>query len=153
MQALQPTKVLSTLKAAGLVLSLTPNHGLKVTPASGLTDTLRAIIRECKPMLVEHLQRTAANDAAIVPTLSEADQELLIERMAVMQYDGGLPQVDAERLAVAHTHYLIHHWKCPTCKAAGQRRGKRCATGAALWIAYNNMAVQIDRQQRRQTKR
>lgn len=64
MQALQPTEVLSTLEASGLVLSLTPDRGLKVTPASGLTDTLRAIIRECKPMLVDHLRRIAANDVA-----------------------------------------------------------------------------------------
>lgn len=48
MQALQPTEVLCTLEAAGLVLSLTSDQGLRVTPASCLTDKLRAIIRVCK---------------------------------------------------------------------------------------------------------
>ena len=40
MQALQSTQVLDTLVAAGLRLSLTPDHGLKVMPASCLTDSL-----------------------------------------------------------------------------------------------------------------
>ena len=34
--------------------------------------------------------------------------------------------------------YLAHHFKCPTCIAAGRgsRYGLRCGTGAALWCAY-----------------
>ena len=111
MQALQPTEVLSTLEAAGLVLSLTPDNGLKVTPASCLTDTLRAIIRECKPMLVDHLRRTAANDVVPVPATDpdrwcwpsspamntrEIDQFLLRQSRFT---DRGLSLDDAERLA------------------------------------------------------
>lgn len=35
--------------------------------------------------------------------------------------------------------YLAHHFKCPTCIAAGRgsRYGLRCGTGAALWRAYS----------------
>lgn len=65
MQALQSTQVLDTLVAAGLRLSLTPDHGLKVMPASCLTDSLRAMIREQKPMLVDYLQCKAANDETL----------------------------------------------------------------------------------------
>ena len=35
--------------------------------------------------------------------------------------------------------YLVHHFKCPTCIAAGRdsRYGLRCDTGSALWRAYS----------------
>lgn len=34
--------------------------------------------------------------------------------------------------------YLLHHFNCPTCIAAGATPGKqeRCLEGAALWAAY-----------------
>ena len=32
--------------------------------------------------------------------------------------------------------YHAHHFTCPTCISAGQGRGLRCGTGAALWSAY-----------------
>jgi len=32
--------------------------------------------------------------------------------------------------------YHLHHFNCPTCISAGQGRGLRCGTGAALWTAY-----------------
>ena len=34
--------------------------------------------------------------------------------------------------------YHTHHFKCPTCQAAGRgiRYGLRCGTGAALWSGY-----------------
>lgn len=32
--------------------------------------------------------------------------------------------------------YLDHHMQCQECRTAGRRRGDRCATGAALWRAY-----------------
>jgi len=34
--------------------------------------------------------------------------------------------------------YQAHHFKCPTCKAAGLGYGLRCGVGAALWTAYSN---------------
>ena len=145
MHALQPTEVLSTLTDAGVVLSLTSGYGLKAAPASNLDDVLRAFIREHKPMLVEYLQWLAANDSAMpasVPTMGELDQELLVRKLINIQYDGGLPQADAVEQAVAHSNYLIHHWKCPTCSATGQRRGQRCTTGMALWATYDVLASQ-----------
>ena len=34
--------------------------------------------------------------------------------------------------------YLVHHFKCPACIAAGhgKRYGQRCGAGIALWRAY-----------------
>ena len=37
--------------------------------------------------------------------------------------------------------YLDHHLQCIQCKAAGRRRGERCATGAALWRAYESASL------------
>ena len=34
--------------------------------------------------------------------------------------------------------YNQHHFACKTCQAAGQGRGLRCGTGAALWVTYQN---------------
>ena len=131
MNAISASEVLHKLIAAGLSVALTPDAGLKVTPARALTDDLRNTIKMHKAVLVEYLQRDVAN------TLSDADQELIEERSAIMEYDGGMERTQAERLALLHTRYLLHHWGCRTCCAAGQVRGQRCATGSALWQAYD----------------
>lgn len=34
--------------------------------------------------------------------------------------------------------YHRHHFNCQTCISAGQGRGLRCGTGAALWANYQN---------------
>ena len=39
--------------------------------------------------------------------------------------------------------YQAHHWRCPTCCAAGKGYGLRCGTGSALWSAYSNTATGI----------
>ena len=36
--------------------------------------------------------------------------------------------------------YHQHHFACKTCIAAGQGRGFRCGTGAALWTTYQSAA-------------
>lgn len=74
----------------------------------------------------------AANDDP-----SEAERELIEERAAIMEFDGGMERAQAERLAKLHTDYLLHHWTCKTCCAAGQGRGDRCSPGADLWAAYD----------------
>jgi hypothetical protein len=76
----------------------------------------------------------AANDP------SEVEQELIEERAAIMEFDGGMHRTQAERLAKLHTDYLLHHWQCPTCFGAGQGRGQRCTVGSGLWAAYDGEA-------------
>lgn len=67
MKPLCASDLLGTLTAAGMTLALTSENGLKVTPARTLTNELRETIKANKAMLVEYLQRLAAND-----TLAEA---------------------------------------------------------------------------------
>ncbi len=58
--------VLEVLHEAGLRIALTPDQGLRVTPASALTTELRDLIRASKIMLVDLLERinTAGDTAA-----------------------------------------------------------------------------------------
>ena len=50
------------LRGAGLTLDLTPERGLRVAPASGLTPALRDLIRAHKPALVDYLTDAANED-------------------------------------------------------------------------------------------
>jgi len=69
--------------------------------------------------------------------MNEISREAFEERVAIMEYDGGMERTQAERLALLHTQYLLHHWGCKTCCAAGLGRGHRCLSGVALWQAYD----------------
>jgi hypothetical protein len=57
----------------------------------------------------------------------------------------------APSVRAAHEVYLLHHWHCPTCRAAGQGYGSRCAEGVHLWSAYSD-AVQRERADREAAK-
>ena len=85
------SQIVDTLHDAGLSIALTPEQGLKVTPASGLTPELRDLIRASKDLLIDWLD--AAND------LQPFDREAWPERAAIGEYDGGLTRQDAEALA------------------------------------------------------
>lgn len=87
------SQIVDTLHDAGLSIALTPEQGLKVTPASGLTPELRDLIRASKDLLIDWLD--AAND------LQPFDREAWPERAAIAEYDGGLSRQDAEALADA----------------------------------------------------
>ena len=102
--------VLDTLHDAGLVLELTPEHAVKVSPASRLTSELRTLIRNHKGELVALLE--AANDDH-----SEPEKK------------------DWHELAAT---YYAHHFGCADCIAAGRGHmyGERCAGGAVLWKNY-----------------
>lgn len=83
----------------------------------------------------------AANDSA---DQAELEREMVEERAAVMEFDGNLERDLAERMAKAHTTFLLHHWSCRRCIAAGQGRGHRCETGATLWSAYQDAEAEAD---------
>ena len=108
--------LVETLHDAGFSLSLAPDGGLAVTPASKLTPELRDIIRTKKAELIHWFTPLAANEIEL-----PADPSTWHE------------------LAAA---YMSHHFACPTCQAAG--RGKhyslRCGTGSALWTAYQTVS-------------
>ena len=114
MSALSAPRVLNTLRDAGLKVSLTPDMGVKVAPASNLTTDLRDLIRSSKAILIDWL---AANDAGVhAPNAPDNP-------------------IDWHELDAA---YLAHHVNCNTCIAAGRgiRYGLRCGVGAALWAPY-----------------
>lgn len=60
MSALPIQSTVDQLLSAGLTLSLTPESGLKVAPASGITPALRDLIRTSKAALVDYLHQTIA---------------------------------------------------------------------------------------------
>lgn len=102
------------LCAAGLVLELTPENGIAVSPAKLLTPDLRDTIRRHRAELVEFLAVEVANDPQ-APALATTPAPAWL-------------QADAE--------YLQHHFTCKTCCAAGHGRGDRCKAGANLWATY-----------------
>lgn len=103
------------LHHAGFNLLLAPAGGLAVAPSSQLTPDLRALIRNCKPLLVDWLR--AANDGS--PDLMPPDDPANWKELA--------------------SAYWVHHFRCQTCICAGRgaRYGRRCDVGLALWRAYS----------------
>ena len=137
MVALQPLEVLSTLKAAGLTVSLMPDFGLLVSPVRLLTDDLRDLIRAHKPGLVEYLMCQAAEQA-------ESELEMVEERFAITEHEAGLAPDLAAVMAKRHCDFLLHHWKCLSCIVAGQGRGQRCEVGAPLWGRYQQAEAEAE---------
>jgi len=146
MLTLKAKDILNTAAAAGVQLAVTPDGGLKVTPASAMTPEIRELLKSHKPELVDYLRNrvtpTAANDPAPAPQdFTKLTREVFEERAAIAEHDGGLPRPHAEEMARLHTDYLVHHWGCKTCIAAGKGYGLRCGSGAALWNAYDAFTV------------
>jgi len=155
-----PTQVLKQAQAMGVALTAA-NGKLHAIGDRSSVDVIAPLLRQYRDELVGLLTESAnyhgqgVSSEAPTPRpglapvadkpLDEAERELVEERAAIMEFDAGMEKSQAERLAEAHTHYLIHHWKCGTCCAAGQGRGTRCTTGAALWRGYETMAAEVDR--------
>lgn len=62
MSELQIQSTTDQLHSAGLALSLTPDRGLKVVPASDITPEQRDLIRTSKAALVDYLLHTVATN-------------------------------------------------------------------------------------------
>lgn len=114
-----------------------PDFGLMVSQVRLLTDDLRDLIRAHKPGLVEYLMCQAAEQA-------ESELEMVEERIAIMEHEAGLAPDLATVMAKRHCDFLLHHWKCPSCIAAGQGRGQRCEVGAPLWVSYQQAEAEAD---------
>ena len=110
MAALSAHHVVDALDVAGLNLSLTPELGLKVTPASRITPELRELIRDSKDVLIRWLERATAKDAPAPPldpdpwcwphstAMNAAEIDRFTMRLARFT-DKGLTLADAEALA------------------------------------------------------
>lgn len=115
-----------TVPAAGFVTLCPGDRCEKVTPKidplrgkTGVCDRVTAVTPFFAGVEVERMKSRpdpAANDA---PTPAPATTPA--------------PEQDWRQ---ADEDYLRHHWQCPSCCAAGQGRGQRCATGADLWASY-----------------
>lgn len=123
------TATLMALQSAGLVLALTPERGLKVTPASSLTPELRGLLKAQRDDLVRWLTTEASNDPTTQPAPHPAPAVETIVETASLETIPSWQDLDRE--------YQTHHIACPTCIAAGKGYGLRCGTGAALWAAYD----------------
>jgi hypothetical protein len=104
-------KLLSELRAYGVVLSITPERSLAFKAPKGVMTNLI-------------VQRIRANRDDLLDLLERFE-----ERAAIMEYDGGLAREDAERMALVDMlnkpptpEYLPEEpgWLCPWC-----RRGDR----------------------------
>lgn len=91
--------LLAHVRAAGFTLDLADGK-LLVTPASMLTDDLRAALRASKPEVLALLEGEHAADAAAYE-----------ERAAIMKFEGGLSRADAEVAAR----------QCVDCEHFGRR--------------------------------
>lgn len=70
MEAVNAQPIIEQLHQAGLSLTVKPNGNLSVSPSTSLTDDLRSLIRENKPVLIDWLRTTApgaANDPTTTP--------------------------------------------------------------------------------------
>ncbi len=120
-------EVFHDLRAAGLVMELTPENGIAISPAKLLTSDLRDMIRRHRGELIKFLEVEAANDLqAPEPATTPAP---------------AWRQADAK--------YLRHHFSCKTCCAAGHGRSDRCQAGANLWATYEAACEAGQRQQYR----
>jgi phage N-6-adenine-methyltransferase len=86
-------EILITLKTLGCQVCIHGNNLRVQDPYHALTDPLRGQIREYKPALLALLEQVE-------------------ERAAIMEYDGGIPHVEAERLAWA----CVLHGQQASCK-------------------------------------
>jgi hypothetical protein len=76
MEAVNVKPIIDQLRGAGLSLTVKPDGILSVSPSTNLTDDLRTLIREHKPVLIDWLRATtpAANDPATETTAQPSTQ-------------------------------------------------------------------------------
>ena len=126
---MQAAKIIGELELQGFSFNLVADGGLVVRPFSKLPDTQRELLRTHKAEIVALLSREAVNDPASpqppAPTTpAKPRKQTFIEH--------------ADTWLHLDRAYQAHHFKCPTCKAAGLGYGLRCGAGAALWTAYSD---------------
>src|ERR1035437_6061345 len=85
---------------------------------------------------VKVIGKRSAVDALIEPLRQHKDDLI---RWFTSASNDPEPPLDRAQWLEIDREYQRHHWKCPTCQAAGRgaRYGLRCGAGAALWRAYS----------------
>ncbi len=130
-------EIITHLQADGLHLHA-DDERLLAEPRDLITDSHRALIRTHKPELLAHLR--AANE----PDDHQADlAELVEERAAIMEFDGGLSREEAERIAKSAARDYYDHLmaqrrtNCGCCTNIGSLTARFCPEGQRLREAYN----------------
>lgn len=94
----------------------------------------------------------AAMDAGVTLKLADGQLKAIGPQEAVHEWAPKLREHKAELIEALtgkpspdwrtlDRAYQAHHWRCPTCCAAGKGYGLRCGAGAALWNAYSNTST------------
>ena len=155
MSKLAVIEVLQEVEKAGIELSLVPPTGIGCKPAANLTDSLRTLIRDHKPALIEWLAHQLVPDdlpKPLPPDVLVAEYRLYTKLQptppanpkgpAETATDAEPPEDPGAWRELAQAYHL-HHFGCHQCQAAsrGAVYGLRCGVGAALWQGYQENAI------------
>lgn len=154
--------ILRALTAKGVSLGCTPRGTIQVSPASGLSAADRALILSHKPELLAELRkREHVNlvniDSGYIPTAHttrtpERDvhgelarpnegHEAFEERAAILEYEGGLSRVEADRVAKLSGEFYQHLFGPGQATGCCHGRSDRyCPEGRRLRNAYYDAA-------------
>lgn len=71
---------------------------------------------------------------------------VLEEEPAILEFDAGVPRLQADAIAVLAERFYDHHWSCPECLAGtrlGDLRHDPCPEGRLLWDVYAGAAGRL----------
>jgi len=115
--------LLENLRRLGFDLAAVDGGGIRVSPYSALTDSLKEEIRDNRGALLDLLSSAAA----------QAAHEAFEERSGLREYDGGLPRRDAEQVAATDLGIRV---ACLTCAHRSQRRTCLRPVEAGLTVSF-----------------
>ena len=107
------------------------------TSATHGPETLRSVATVATVTVAITENWSAAND----PTSPKALEPQPAPAMVTGLVTAKQPKKTTPDWQALDAAYQAHHVNCPTCIAAGKGCGLRCGTGAALWAAYNAVAM------------
>jgi hypothetical protein len=153
MAALAIQIAMQHLHSAGLAVTLTPGKGVKVSPASAITETMRALIVAHKAGIVAYLSE-AANDPAPLSapvqnsrphstSMNTAEIDRFTARLERFT-DRGVIQGDAECLAdrlVIRDREQDDRAMCMECTHL--QRGGRCGNWQRAGVAIRSRDAQL----------
>lgn len=113
--------LLEHLRRLGFDLAAVDGGGIRVSPYSALTDSLKEEIRDNRGALLDLL--------AVPSAAAQAAHEAFEERSGIREYDGGLPRPDAEEAAARDLGIRV---ACLTC--AHRSRRKTCLRPAEAGV-------------------
>jgi hypothetical protein len=119
-------------RAAGVTLRL-ENGKIKVRGKTSVVEKLTPTLRQHKAELLAWFKQDELPRVLPVEVL-RTEYQIYTKLIPFPE-----PPPDPQAWRELAQAYHAHHFKCHTCQAAGRGAmyGKRCGTGAALWIEYS----------------